>query len=49
MYLEASWSFDDFLRAAGQRLNMSTGQAKRAFHSNGAYEIYLLYEMIKLF
>jgi hypothetical protein len=35
MYLEAEWSFEDFLRAAGQRLYMSNGAAKRAFHCNG--------------
>jgi serine/threonine protein kinase len=35
MYLEPDWCFDDFLSAAGQRLNMQ-GVAKKAFHADGA-------------
>jgi hypothetical protein len=41
MYLEPDWSFEDFLSAAGQRLTMALGAARKAFHANGATSVTL--------
>jgi hypothetical protein len=35
MFLEPDWSFEEFLRSAGQRLNLPQRAAKKAFHPDG--------------
>ena len=37
IYIDAGLDFKEFLNAAGRRLGMNNGAAKRAFSSNGRF------------